>query len=126
MVNKVAMQCILTPFFPLLFPFLIPPPVPDDVAVIDEMQMLKDEDRGGAWTRAILGQPATSSSIHTPSNDSHCVLCDPFPPHASSHTLTHHTPGLSAREIHMCGHECAISIVKKLAKSMGEEVEVRV
>ena len=26
----------------------------------------------------------------------------------------------------MCGHECAIGIVKKLAKSMGEEVEVRV
>ena len=26
----------------------------------------------------------------------------------------------------MCGHECAIGVVKKLAKSMGEEVEVRV
>ena len=27
----------------------------DDVAVIDEIQMLKDPERGGAWTRALLG-----------------------------------------------------------------------
>lgn len=30
----------------------------DDVAVIDEIQMLSDHIRGGAWTRAILGVPA--------------------------------------------------------------------
>ena len=29
---------------------------PDDVAVIDEVQMIEQEARGGAWTRAILGQ----------------------------------------------------------------------
>lgn len=29
-----------------------------DVAVIDEVQMIKDYDRGGAWTKAILGIPA--------------------------------------------------------------------
>ena len=27
----------------------------DDVAVVDEVQMIEDPDRGGAWTRAILG-----------------------------------------------------------------------
>ena len=91
------------------------------------MQMLKDEDRGGAWTRAILGQPATSSSTHITSNGP-IVFFDPL---SSTHILTlphthTHTQGLSAREIHMCGHECAIGVVKKLAKSMGEEVEVRV
>ena len=26
-----------------------------DVAVIDEAQMVRDQERGGAWTRAILG-----------------------------------------------------------------------
>jgi ATP-dependent RNA helicase SUPV3L1/SUV3 len=29
-----------------------------DVAVIDEVQMVRDQERGGAWTRAILGIPA--------------------------------------------------------------------
>lgn len=27
----------------------------DEVAVIDEIQMLKDQKRGWAWTRALLG-----------------------------------------------------------------------
>ncbi len=27
----------------------------DDVAVIDEIQMIRDPERGGAWTRALLG-----------------------------------------------------------------------
>lgn len=29
-----------------------------DVAVIDEIQMIQDEGRGNAWTRALLGLPA--------------------------------------------------------------------
>ncbi len=29
-----------------------------DVAVLDELQMLGDEDRGSNWTRALLGIPA--------------------------------------------------------------------
>lgn len=29
-----------------------------DVAVIDEIQMLADEDRGWAWTQAVVGMPA--------------------------------------------------------------------
>ena len=28
---------------------------PDDVAVIDEIQMMRDQTRGWAWTRALMG-----------------------------------------------------------------------
>ncbi|MEQ1766439.1 MAG: DEAD/DEAH box helicase, partial [Methylotenera sp.] len=30
-----------------------------DVAIIDEIQMLQDPDRGSAWTAALIGVPAT-------------------------------------------------------------------
>ena len=49
--------------------------------------MIEDSQRGGAWTRALLGLPA--------------------------------------REIHLCGHECAIGLVSRLASSMGEPLEVQ-
>jgi len=29
--------------------------IKDEVAVIDEIQMIRDEQRGWAWTRALLG-----------------------------------------------------------------------
>ena len=32
------------------------------MGVVDEVQMIEDQDRGGAWTRAILGE---SESTHT-------------------------------------------------------------
>jgi hypothetical protein len=32
--------------------------VSDEVAVIDEIQMMKDDQRGWAWTRALLGVQA--------------------------------------------------------------------
>ena len=34
-----------------------------DVAVIDEIQMIKDEDRGFAWTNALLGLKAKDIHI---------------------------------------------------------------
>ena len=43
--------CLLGGGFPF-FPFI------DDVGIIDEVQMLKDSERGSAWTRALLGLPA--------------------------------------------------------------------
>ncbi|XP_054713658.1 ATP-dependent RNA helicase SUV3 homolog, mitochondrial-like [Uloborus diversus] len=58
-----------------------------EVAVIDEIQMIRDPSRGWAWTRALLG------------------LC--------------------ADEIHICGEGAAIDLVKDIASSCGEEVEVR-
>ncbi|XP_019851879.1 PREDICTED: ATP-dependent RNA helicase SUPV3L1, mitochondrial-like isoform X2 [Amphimedon queenslandica] len=58
-----------------------------DVAIIDEAQMVRDTERGGAWTRAILGVPA--------------------------------------KEIHLCGEESVISIIRSIAESVGDTVEVK-
>ncbi|GFR98358.1 ATP-dependent RNA helicase SUV3 homolog, mitochondrial-like Protein [Elysia marginata] len=60
---------------------------PYEVAVIDEIQMIKDQQRGWAWTRALLG--------------------------------------LYAQEIHVCGEASTIDLVRELALTTGEEVEVR-
>ena len=51
------------------------------------MQLLGDEQRGWAWTRAFQGAPA--------------------------------------KEIHLCGDISALQLIKKLAKQMNEEVELR-
>jgi ATP-dependent RNA helicase SUPV3L1/SUV3 len=57
-----------------------------DVAVVDEVQMIEDPDRGGAWTRAILGLPV--------------------------------------EEIHLCGHESALPLVRRLTDTIGDHLEV--
>ncbi|XP_059175521.1 ATP-dependent RNA helicase SUV3 homolog, mitochondrial-like isoform X2 [Physella acuta] len=57
-----------------------------DVAVIDEIQMIRDQQRGWAWTRAVLG--------------------------------------LYAKEIHVCGEASSIDLIKEIALTTGEEVEV--
>ncbi|KAF7972250.1 hypothetical protein HWV62_35578 [Athelia sp. TMB] len=57
-----------------------------DVAVVDEIQMIADKDRGSAWTAAVLG--------------------------------------LHAKEIHLCGEETAIPIIKALLKETGDELVV--
>lgn len=58
----------------------------DEVAVIDEIQMMRDPGRGWAWTRALLG--------------------------------------VMAEEIHVCGEEGAVDLVRALATTTGEDVEV--
>ena len=57
-----------------------------EVAVIDEMQMIADAERGYFWTRAVLG------------------LC--------------------ADEIHVCGDESMIDMIKDLAEINGDDCEV--
>ncbi|KAF7359092.1 ATP-dependent RNA helicase [Mycena sanguinolenta] len=57
-----------------------------DVAVIDEIQMIADRERGSGWTRAVLG------------------LC--------------------AKEIHLCGEETAVPLIRELLKETGEEIVV--
>ncbi|XP_074601092.1 suv3 RNA helicase [Brevipalpus obovatus] len=57
-----------------------------DVAVIDEIQMVRDPQRGWAWTRALLGIPAN--------------------------------------EVHICGEEAALNVIKEIILPMGEEIEV--
>ncbi|KAG8315092.1 ATP-dependent RNA helicase supv3l1, mitochondrial [Homalodisca vitripennis] len=60
--------------------------MPYEVAVIDEIQMMRDPGRGWAWTRALLG--------------------------------------VAAEEIHVCGEEGAVDLVKYIAATTGEDVEV--
>lgn len=57
-----------------------------DVAVIDEIQMIGDSQRGSAWTRALLG--------------------------------------LQCRELHICGAKNVESLLNKILKDCGDEIEV--
>ncbi|KAM3728112.1 ATP-dependent RNA helicase [Dirofilaria immitis] len=65
---------------------MVPVDVNVEIAVIDEIQMLRDQSRGWAWTRALLG--------------------------------------IAAEEIHLCGEEAAVDIVRDLLDPIGEHVEV--
>lgn len=38
--------------------------------------------------------------------------------------MSHVFAGLPAKEIHVCGHECAIELVKRVAETAGDTVEV--
>ena len=57
-----------------------------DVAVIDEIQMIGHNERGWAWTQALLG--------------------------------------LKAKEIHLCGEERSVPLIRELAASMGDQIEI--
>lgn len=59
---------------------------PLDVAVVDEIQMIADPERGSAWTNAVLGLPV--------------------------------------REIHLCGEETAVPIIRDILKDTGDELVV--
>lgn len=54
-----------------------------DVAVVDEIQMIADDDRGWAWTQAVLG--------------------------------------VQAKEVHLCGEERSVDLVKQLCSMMGDK-----
>jgi ATP-dependent RNA helicase SUPV3L1/SUV3 len=74
----------------------------DDVAVIDEIQMMRDPQRGWAWARALLGKIEIFSR--------NCY---------SFHS------GLQAKEIHLCGESSTIRLVQELMVTTGDEVEIR-
>ncbi|KAK4999869.1 RNA helicase [Elasticomyces elasticus] len=57
-----------------------------EVAVIDEIQMIANDERGWAWTQAMLG--------------------------------------VKANEVHLCGEERTVPLIRELAASVGEKVEV--
>ncbi|KOS20358.1 ATP-dependent RNA helicase suv3 [Escovopsis weberi] len=57
-----------------------------DVAVIDEIQMIADRERGSAWTSAVLG--------------------------------------VQAKEVHVCGEERAVKIIRQLCASVGDKCVV--
>ncbi|KAB5572441.1 P-loop containing nucleoside triphosphate hydrolase protein [Coniochaeta sp. 2T2.1] len=54
-----------------------------DVAVIDEIQMIADSDRGWAWTQAVLG--------------------------------------VQAKELHLCGEERSVNLIKQLCAMTGDK-----
>ena len=71
-----------------------------DVAVIDEIQMVRDAQRGWAWTRALLGRNV-------------CV----------DHEMI---AGVCAREVHVCGEAAAVNLVRQLvAQCDGDEFQLR-
>lgn len=57
-----------------------------DVAVIDEIQMIEDRDRGWAWTNAFLS--------------------------------------VRAKEVHLCGDNSSVPVVKQLVQETGDQLEV--
>ncbi|KAK6438862.1 RNA helicase [Oleoguttula sp. CCFEE 5521] len=57
-----------------------------DVAVIDEIQMIGSNDRGWAWTQALLG--------------------------------------LKAKEVHLCGEERTVPLIREIAASLGEKLVI--
>jgi len=57
-----------------------------DVAVIDEIQMIGNAERGWAWTQALLG--------------------------------------VQAKEVHLCGEERTVPLIKELAASVGEKLVI--
>lgn len=65
---------------------MVPVNMTCDVAVIDEIQMLGNEERGWAWTQAFLG--------------------------------------LQAKELHVCGEERTVPLVRELAAAMGDNIQV--
>ncbi|KIY73879.1 hypothetical protein CYLTODRAFT_385936 [Cylindrobasidium torrendii FP15055 ss-10] len=58
-----------------------------DVAVVDEIQLLGDPERGFAWTSAVMG--------------------------------------LNANEIHLCGEETAVPLVREMLAETGDQLEIR-
>ncbi|KAL8678969.1 MAG: hypothetical protein Q9186_004738 [Xanthomendoza sp. 1 TL-2023] len=57
-----------------------------DVAVIDEIQMIGHEERGWAWTQAVMG--------------------------------------IQAKELHLCGEERTVPLIKELAAAMGDDLQI--
>ena len=55
-----------------------------DICVIDEIQMIGDENRGWAWTNALMG--------------------------------------VKAKEVHMCGEERTVDLIKRLAAVLGDKL----
>nr|ODN86868.1 mitochondrial RNA helicase [Cryptococcus depauperatus CBS 7841] len=57
-----------------------------DVVVIDEIQMLGDSQRGGSWTKAVLG--------------------------------------VAAKEVHLCGDETTVELLRSMISSLGDQLTV--
>ena len=87
----------------------------DDCAVIDEIQMIAESERGFAWTKALLGTLKM-----------YCVLSnsDSVPPIVILTLIFSDKTGLLSPEIHLCGEPTAIDLIKRLVDSCGDDFEV--
>lgn len=88
----------------------------DEVAVIDEIQMIRDPSRGWAWTRALLGLYNILRNV---------IIIIFFFLNLNYFIILCICAGLCAEEIHVCGEPAAIDFIKELMFTTGEEVEVR-
>ena len=82
------------------------------MGVVDEVQMIEDQDRGGAWTRAILGE---SESTHT--QHSCCcfiawvqILCVQTPPITYSTYLCNVRLTVCVRARVLCVRRCSVVV----------------
>jgi ATP-dependent RNA helicase SUPV3L1/SUV3 len=94
------------------------PNQPVDVAVIDEIQMLQDPDRGSAWTAALIGAPARqvfvcgANSVTEPCLQALDILNESY----EITRLERMTP-LILEEASMCGaHYAKLKLKKQLKK----------
>lgn len=93
----------------------------DDVAVIDEAQMIQHNERGFAWTRVILGK---ITCLYKYLYIFHRFLFLLYVYYVHGFTLVYMS-GLPAKEIHICGSGIAVNVVKKIVDSVGEQIEVK-
>lgn len=84
-------------------------PFPDEVGVVDEIQMIRDNARGWAWTRSVLGTCCCVASL------SSAFLVD----------VVYPTLGLCVDELHICGEASAIELVREMLMDTGEDLEVK-
>ena len=79
-----------------------------DVAVIDEVQMIASPDRGWAWTRAVLGLPASELHLCGEQRSSRAACAPPLLPACAS-------PGPAGLRVCIsrvaCVHACACILV---------------
>jgi len=109
-----------------------------DVAVIDEIQMIGDPDRGWAWTQAVLGvqvgygtnqpyginQPTTTRLIDFFTSAVQLGLIGFFMSAVQLGCACLRSL-LQAREIHVCGDPAAIPVLERLAELTGDIFEVQ-
>ncbi|CAI5974556.1 unnamed protein product, partial [Closterium sp. NIES-65] len=88
---------------------------PVDVAAIDEIQMIRDDYRGWAWTRALLGvQAAEVYACGDPS-----MISDDYRGWAWTRALL----GVQAAEVHVCGDPSVLPLLRAICDATGDAFE---
>ncbi len=88
-----------------------------DVAVVDEIQMIADPQRGDELTSSSSPTSVQLNSI--PPDPRFCVTCD-----AIGHSWTRALLGLRARELHVCGGMEAAGYVRRICERTGDSFQI--